>query len=74
MTQLNHDYPEIFDMLQTTAPQPEIKLEDHERTPCEVWTRVMGYHQQKARFNLGKQGEFEERTPFNEPVDLAQRI
>lgn len=41
-------------------------LADHERTCCEVWTRVMGYHRPVASFNTGKQGEFAERTWFDE--------
>ncbi len=41
-------------------------LNDDERTPCEVWTRVMGYHRPVSSFNIGKKGEFEERTFFCE--------
>jgi len=33
---------------------------------CEVWTRVMGYHRPVSSFNKGKQGEFNERTFFEE--------
>ncbi|HZM33713.1 MAG TPA: ribonucleoside triphosphate reductase [Burkholderiales bacterium] len=33
---------------------------------CEVWTRVMGYHRPVSSFNKGKQGEFQERTFFEE--------
>ena len=47
--------------------EPEITLTDAERQPCEVWTRVMGYHRPKASFNIGKQGEFAERRVFAEP-------
>ena len=43
-----------------------IKLEDHERQPCEVWTRVMGYHRPVSQFNAGKQSEFKERKFFIE--------
>ena len=43
------------------------ELADDERTPCEVWTRVMGYHRPVSSFNTGKQGEHEERRPFREP-------
>jgi len=39
-------------------------LTDAERQPCEVWTRVMGYHRPVASFNIGKQGEHEERRSF----------
>ncbi|GAB4060136.1 anaerobic ribonucleoside-triphosphate reductase [Uliginosibacterium sediminicola] len=45
----------------------QIELKDEERTPCEVWTRVMGYHRPVASFNIGKQGEHAERSFFNEP-------
>lgn len=41
-------------------------LKDEERQPCEVWTRVMGYHRPVASFNRGKQGEFAERKYFRE--------
>ena len=33
---------------------------------CEIWTRVMGYHRPVSSFNKGKQGEFTERTFFEE--------
>lgn len=41
-------------------------LPDHERQRCEVWTRVMGYHRPVSAFNVGKQGEFNERRHFEE--------
>ncbi len=41
-------------------------VSDEDRQPCEVWTRVMGYHRPKSSFNIGKQGEFEERVCFTE--------
>ncbi|MYN10155.1 anaerobic ribonucleoside-triphosphate reductase [Pseudoduganella aquatica] len=41
-------------------------LDDSERQPCEIWTRVMGYHRPLSSFNIGKQGEFHERQYFNE--------
>jgi anaerobic ribonucleoside-triphosphate reductase len=47
--------------------QPIIQLDDSERQPCEIWTRVMGYHRPVSSFNIGKQGEFHERTFFREP-------
>ena len=34
----------------------DVKLEDCERQPCEVWTRVMGYHRPVQSFNIGKKG------------------
>ncbi|MCD6706856.1 MAG: anaerobic ribonucleoside-triphosphate reductase [Thiobacillus sp.] len=42
----------------------DLKLE--ERTRCEVWTRVMGYHRPTSSFNKGKQGEHRERKHFTE--------
>lgn len=44
-----------------------ITLKDDERQPCEVWTRVMGYHRPVQSFNPGKQGEHAERRFFREP-------
>ena len=43
-----------------------IELSDEERQPCEVWTRVMGYHRPVGSFNTGKQGEHRERRFFAE--------
>lgn len=44
----------------------DIKLNDNERTPCEVWSRVMGYHRPVSEFNRGKKEEFYERKCFKE--------
>ncbi len=44
----------------------ELKLKDEERQPCEVWTRVMGYHRPVTSFNIGKKGEHYERQFFRE--------
>lgn len=44
----------------------EIELKDEERTKCEVWTRVMGYHRPLESFNKGKKEEFYERKCFKE--------
>lgn len=43
-----------------------ITLADDERQPCEIWTRVMGYHRPVSSFNRGKKSEFAERRPFTE--------
>lgn len=48
------------------SEKENIELKDEERTPCEVWTRVMGYHRPISSFNIGKKGEAEERVPFTE--------
>ena len=48
-----------------TAPASQA-LNDEERTPCEVWTRVMGYHRPVSAFNPGKQSEHAERQCYEE--------
>jgi len=44
---------------------PKCAEENGVKTECEVWTRVMGYHRPISSFNIGKQGEHEERLFFN---------
>lgn len=56
----------MTDMSNQPHLQAEIALKDEERQPCEVWTRVMGYHRPMASFNVGKKGEFYERQYFCE--------
>lgn len=52
-------------MSMTTAETSSVaELRDDERQPCEVWTRVMGYHRPVSSFNRGKKGEFCERVTF----------
>ena len=46
----------------------DLYLNDDERQPCEVWTRVMGYHRPVESFNAGKQGEHAERCFFKQPA------
>lgn len=48
-----------------------IELDDAERTRCEVWTRVMGYHRPVAAFNAGKRAEHAERQYFSEQPNAA---
>lgn len=43
-----------------------IEIKDEERTRCEVWTRVMGYHRPVNHFNPGKLSEHRERQYFTE--------
>lgn len=54
-----------LDQLFTTLPEAE-------RTRCEVWTRVMGYHRPVTSFNQGKQGEFLERRYFRETTPVRR--
>ncbi|AJY68349.1 hypothetical protein RW64_01415 [Geobacter sulfurreducens] len=42
------------------------EIPQEQRQPCEVWTRVMGYHRPVASFNTGKQAEHAERQFFRE--------
>ena len=57
---------------QANLQTEEIMLADEERQPCEVWTRVMGYHRPVASFNIGKKGEHYERKHFQEcPAKLS---
>ncbi len=46
--------------------QSETDLKEEERTRCEVWTRVMGYHRPVTAFNPGKRSEHAERVCFRE--------
>ena len=50
----------------TNLKTHEIVLTEDERQPCEVWTRVMGYHRPVSSFNIGKKGEHYERKHFQE--------
>ena len=54
------------DMTLPFALQNAVALKDEERTRCEVWTRVMGYHRPVTSFNKGKQSEHRERRFFVE--------
>lgn len=44
-----------------------LKLNEENRTKCEIWTRTMGYHRPISTMNAGKQGEHGERVYFKEP-------
>ena len=46
----------------------DIELDESERQPCEVWTRVMGYFRPVSNFNIGKKSEYAERVCFKEKV------
>ncbi len=50
--------------------QTAVKLKDEERTRCEIWTRVMGYHRPLTSFNPGKKAEHEQRKFFEEKASL----
>lgn len=52
--------------------QPDPELPENERTRCEVWTRVMGYHRPVSQFNVGKQTEHRHRKHFVEPPSVVE--
>ena len=65
--------------MQTTITTPQISTTQKEdiiskvniplskqRTRCEIWTRVMGYHRPVSHFNLGKKAEHCSRQHFQE--------
>ncbi len=54
------------DTISANMRSDAIALDDAERQPCEVWTRVMGYHRPVSSFNIGKKGEHAERRFFEE--------
>lgn len=43
-------------------------MADPSRQPCEVWSRVMGYHRPVSGWNPGKQQEYRDRVAFREVV------
>jgi len=55
----------------TSDTAAAVQLTEDERQPCEIWTRVMGYHRPVSSFNKGKRSEFAERTAFTEGKSLA---
>ena len=41
-------------------------LKDSERTRCEIWSRVMGYHRPLSAWNPGKVQEYRDRKLYKE--------
>ncbi|MBV5309460.1 anaerobic ribonucleoside-triphosphate reductase [Chromatium okenii] len=50
-----------------------MEIKNEERTACEVWTRVMGYHRPVSAFNNGKRAEHAERCYFSEQPQRARQ-
>lgn len=48
--------------------QQEVEMKQLKRQPCEVWTRVMGYHRPVESFNTGKKAEHRQRRFFSPPA------
>ena len=46
--------------------QEVLKKNEHKRTKCIVYTRVMGYHRPVESFNVGKKAEHNQRIKFVE--------
>lgn len=45
------------------------------RTPCEIYTRVMGYLRPVSNYNIGKKSEFYSRKYFDEKtIDNSEFI
>ena len=57
--------------IQTNVNGREIVIEDSERQPCEIWTRVMGYYRPVSEFNIGKKAEYRERVVYLESKALS---
>lgn len=49
-----------------------VQLKEEDRTRCEVWSRVMGYHRPISFWNPGKQSEHRERCNFVANVAVHQ--
>ena len=47
-----------------------VVLDNKERQPCEVWTRVMGYFRPVSAFNIGKKSEYAESVCFKERIAM----
>lgn len=52
------------------CPDYSAGLSEQERTRCEIWSRVMGYHRPVSAFNAGKQQEHADRQFFKESAVL----
>ncbi|HJR99562.1 MAG TPA: anaerobic ribonucleoside-triphosphate reductase [Flavobacterium sp.] len=52
----------------STKTNEVLKQNQHLRTKCLVYTRVMGYHRPVESFNIGKKGEHKQRVHFKEDV------
>lgn len=53
-------------MFESNASQQAMEQDQLKRQPCEVWTRVMGYHRPVESFNIGKKAEHSQRRFFRE--------
>ena len=56
----------LFNRREKMNDLERFKIKNEERTKCEIWTRVMGYHRPIDSFNVGKEGEVAERKYFDQ--------
>ena len=53
----------------------QMTTDNKKRTPCEIYTRVMGYLRPVSAYNIGKKSEFYSRKYFDEhKVDNSKFI
>ena len=55
----------------TTNKRKEKIMNQQQRTPCETFSRSMGYIRPVRNFNIGKYAEFCERKTFTEENSLS---
>ena len=55
----------------TTNKRKEKNMNPQQRTPCETFSRSMGYIRPVRNFNIGKYSEFCERKTFTEANSLT---
>lgn len=58
----------VVQTLQATQTETLPDTMQKQRTRCEVWTRVMGYHRPVSHFNIGKKAEHYSRKHFEETI------
>lgn len=49
-------------------------ISNADRTKCEIWTRVMGYHRPVSQYNFGKKSEFYSRVYFRATNDENAKL
>jgi thioredoxin-related protein len=49
-------------------------VSNENRTRCEIWTRVMGYHRPVSQYNFGKKSEFYSRVYFRATNDENSKL
>lgn len=60
----------LGDIIMSKEQSVNIELNQNDRTRCEVYSRVMGYHRPVEYWNKGKQAEYAERVNFKLPKNF----